>query len=84
MSDLLDAFRKDKEAMAALNEARKIRPIVPSFSLCKTKDEQEMMVEAIKYHAAMQQGFDLLYQYLTGQSFNNVKEIKDGRRNADA
>lgn len=83
MNDLLKSFRENSEAMAVLEEAKRVRPVVPAFVLCKTKDEQEMAVEAIKYHTAMQQGFDLLFQYLTGQAPTNLKEIKHVRRNAD-
>ena len=75
MSDLLKAFRKNAENMAVLAEAKRIRPVVPAFALCDTKDQQEMVVEKIKFHTAMQQGFDLCLRYLTGDA--------NGGRNAD-
>lgn len=66
MSDLLDAVRKDENFKAVMKEAAKIRPLVPEFSICKTKDEQEMVVEAIKFNTALRRGYDLLFTYLTG------------------
>lgn len=85
MTDLLKAMRENPEFKAVLEEALRIRPIVPAFNIMKTESEQYMVVENIKYYTAMKQGFDLLYQYLTGRSLNivNLKEISNGRSNAD-
>lgn len=66
MSDLLDAIRRDKNFKAVMEEALRKRPIVPDFALCKSKDEQEMVIENLKFHTAMKQGWDLLFTYLTG------------------
>lgn len=66
MSDLLDAVRKDENFRAVMIEAKSRRPVVPEFRICKTKDEQDMVVESIKYSTAMRQGWDLLYTQLTG------------------
>lgn len=70
MSDLLDGLRKNKEFQAVTQDMLKHRPLIPAFAICKTKDEQEMVVENIKYHTAMRNGFDLLYQLLTGKNPN--------------
>ena len=82
MSDLLKAIRENPEFRAVMEEALRQRPIVPAFSICKTKDEQDMVVENIKYFTAMKQGWDALFQHLTGRSPNNVKEISNGRARA--
>ena len=71
MTDLLKAIRENPEFRAAMEEALKHRPVIPAFSICKTKDEQDMVVENIKYYTAMRQGWDGLYLYLTGRSPSN-------------
>lgn len=67
MSDFLEALKSDGNYIAALKEAAAIRPVVPEFSIARTADEQYMIVERIKNATAMRQGFDLLYQHLTGR-----------------
>lgn len=74
MSDLLKAVRQNEEFKAVMKDATKRRPIVPVFSICQTKDEQDMVVESIKYYTAMQKGFDLLYQHLTGESHGRTAD----------
>jgi hypothetical protein len=85
MNDLLRAVRENPEFKQVMEDSLKMRPVIPAFSICKTKDEQDMVVENLKYFTAMRQGFDNLHQYLTGKNPNvsNVKEIKDGRAKAD-
>lgn len=82
MTDLLNALRKNPEFAAVLKDALKHRPIVPQFTICKTKDEQDMIVETIKYYTALRNGWDALYQYLTGENPNiaSLKEIQGGKR----
>lgn len=84
MNDLLKSYQGNAEFRQILEEALRIRPVIPAFSICKTKDEQDMVVENIKFYTAMRQGFDLLHQYLTGKSPNlsNVKEFSNGRTSA--
>jgi hypothetical protein len=67
LNDLLAELRKNPEFSAVLEDALKHRPVIPAFVLYDTKDEQEMVVEKIKYHTALRNGFDSLYQYLTGR-----------------
>lgn len=67
MSDILNEVRKSPEFRAAMEESLKHRPVIPAFVICDTKDEQEMVVEKIKFHTARQNGFDFLYQYLVGR-----------------
>ena len=67
MNDLLKAVRENKEFQAVMEEALKFRPVIPAFSICRTKDEQDMVVENIKFYTAMKQGWEGLYQYLTGK-----------------
>lgn len=85
MNELLKAQRDSPEFKAVMEDAWKQRPVIPAFSICRTKDEQDMVVENIKYYTAMRQGFDLLYQYLTGKNPNmlNVKELPHGRAKAN-
>lgn len=66
MTDLLEAIRKDEKFRAVMKEALSKRPVVPDFSLARTKDEQEMIIENLKFATALKQGFDVLYVYLTG------------------
>lgn len=66
MSDLLTHLRGQPEFVAVLKDMQKHRPVIPAFSLAKTADEQYMVIEAIKYNTALRQGFDILYQRLTG------------------
>jgi hypothetical protein len=76
-TDLLKQEREREEFKQIMKEAERLRPVIPAFSLCKTKDEQDMMIEAIKYHTSMRSGFDLLFQHLAGRSpnvFNLIKE----------
>lgn len=68
MSDLLKALRANKEFLAALDEVSKKRPVIPAFSICRTKDEQDMVVENIKFYTAMRMGFDLCHQLLSGKA----------------
>lgn len=65
--DLLTELRARGEFAAVMTDLLEHRPAVPAFALAKTHEEQYMIVERIKYHTAMQQGFDLLYQHLTGR-----------------
>lgn len=67
MSDLLNELRKNPEFQAVLDDALKHRPVIPAFVICGTKDEQDMVIEQIKYHTARRNGFDFLYQHLTGR-----------------
>ena len=67
MSDLHRSLKENPEFKAVMVEMLRFRPIVPAFSICKTKDEQEMVVESIKYYTALRNGFDLLHQLLTGK-----------------
>lgn len=67
MSDLLNELRKNPEFQAVLDDAIKTRPVIPAFVLADNKDDQEMVIEKIKFHTAMRQGFDVLYQYLAGR-----------------
>ena len=67
MSDLLKSLQKNEEFKAVMEEMLKHRPIVTAFSICRTKDEQEQNIEAIKYYTALRNGFDLLYHVLTGK-----------------
>lgn len=67
MSDILNEIRKSQTFQAALEDALKHRPVIPAFVLADNKDDQEMVIEKIKFHTAMRQGFDVLYQYLAGR-----------------
>lgn len=82
--ELLKALRENPEFKQVMQDAMKHRPVVSNFAICKTKDEQEMVVEAIKFSTGMRQGFDLLYAHLTGKAPNGVtllKETQSGRSN---
>jgi len=67
MSDLLDGLRKNPEFNAVLKDALKHRPVIPAFVISDTQEQQYMVIERIKANTMMRQGFDLLYQYLTGR-----------------
>ena len=67
MSDLLNDLRTKPEFLAALKDSLKHRPVIPAFVISDTQEQQYMVVEHIKQHTMMQQGFDLLYQYLAGR-----------------
>ena len=44
----------------------KMRPVVPDYMPQKTRDETANLIEQIKHQSSRQQGFDYLYQALTG------------------
>ena len=67
MSDLLDELRKNPEFSAVLEDSLKHRPVIPAFVICDTKDQQETVIEKIKYFTARRDGFDSLYQFLSGR-----------------
>jgi ribosomal protein L39E len=66
VDDLIKTFRSNPEFVQMMKAMQKNRPVIPAFSLAQTADEQYMIVERIKYATAMRQGFDILYQHLTG------------------
>ena len=47
---------------------RTVRPIVPQYSLCRSMEEREMLIEEIKIKTGERKGFDLLFQLLTGEN----------------
>jgi hypothetical protein len=66
MDKLLEAFRGNAEFVALMKSMVVHRPVIPAFSLAPTKDEQEQIIEALKFNTARRQGFDALFQRLTG------------------
>ena len=83
MNELLKALRENPEFKAVMEDLTKHRPIVPAFSICRTKDEQDMVIENIKFYTALKQGWDSLFTLLTGRGPTNVQEIQHGRAKAD-
>lgn len=67
MSDLLNELRTKPEFIAVLKDSLKHRPVIPAFVISETQEQQYMVVERIKQHTMMRNGFDLLYVYLVGK-----------------
>lgn len=66
MIDLLKALRDSQEFKIIMDGVKKDRPVVPAYTPQKTMDETANMIENIKHQSGKQQGFDLLFQILTG------------------
>jgi hypothetical protein len=66
-AQLLKALQEDPKYQAVMAEVFTQRPGIPRFSPQQTSAENEALVEKIKFEAARQIGFDLLYTLLTGQ-----------------
>lgn len=66
MNDLLKALRESREFSIIMDGMKKDRPVIPSYRPQKTMDETSNVIETIKYQSAKQEGFDLLFQMLTG------------------
>ncbi len=66
MNELLKALRESREFKIIMEGVKENRPIVPAYKPQKTIDETQNVIERIKYESARQEGFDLLYQTLTG------------------
>lgn len=58
-------FRKLMQEIRA-----ELRPIVRQWKPQETADANAALIEEIKFSQAQQQGFDLLYQILTGENPN--------------
>jgi len=65
--ELLFALREDPRYQAVLAEVSLQRPTIPRFEPQRTTEENDALVEKIKFFSAQQKGFDLLYMALTGQ-----------------
>lgn len=66
MKELLKQLRESPDFQSIMTEMLKSRPLVPSYTPQKTRDLTEHLVEQIKHQSSMQQGWDLLYQAMTG------------------
>jgi hypothetical protein len=55
------------EFQAVIEEAKKHRPIVPEFKIQKTRDDQEQLLDQIKFQTGRKEGFDFLLRLLTNQ-----------------
>lgn len=69
MTDYMMALKADIHFRNALEKIKeKSRPIVPAYSLCDTVEAREALLEKIKFETGRQDGFDLLFRLLTGES----------------
>ncbi len=67
MSQLLAALRESQDFQVIMDEMVKTRPVVQDYTPQKTMDETANLIEQIKHSSARRQGWDLLYQALTGK-----------------
>lgn len=66
MIELLKALRESQEFKIIMEGMKKERPVIPYYRPQKTMDETANSIEQIKYQSAKQEGFDLLFEKLTG------------------
>jgi len=66
LNPLLTQLRESREFQVVMVEMVKSRPLVPRYTPQLTRDATENLIEQVKHQSSMQQGFDLLYQLLTG------------------
>lgn len=67
MNDLLDKFRSDPDWHQVMEWAAKNRPPTVFYRPASTDDEENYQVRNWKAQCQKQDGFDLLYQILTGR-----------------
>ena len=65
--DLLKKLNAMPEFQAVMAESKQHRPIVPEFKILKTRDEQEHLLDQIKFQTGRRDGFDFLFRLLTNQ-----------------
>ena len=51
----------------AMKEIKKFRPVVPAYKPAQSCEEEDSLIERIKYASGEQSGFDLVYLVLTGE-----------------
>lgn len=51
----------------AMKEIKKFRPVVPAYKPAQSREEEDSLIERIKYASGEQSGFDLVYLVLTGE-----------------
>lgn len=69
MNDYIKAIRSDTKFREVMQDLAKTkRPIIPKYRVCASVDDAESLIEDIKFKTGQQQGFDMLFQELTGSS----------------
>lgn len=63
----LAQLKGDGKFKLVMKNVKEARPVIPSYRPQETRDMEAQLVEQMKYETARQQGFDLLYQILTGE-----------------
>ena len=63
---LIAHYREDPNFRQMMKEMGTQRPVIPTWKPQDTRDENEKLIEDIKYASALQQGWDLLFQTLYG------------------
>lgn len=72
--ELLKQLRASPDFQAVMKELVKHRPVIPYYTVQRTMDETNLLVEKIQAESCRQQGFDLLYQLLMGRNHGDVND----------
>lgn len=67
MNEALRLLRERPEFQMALKSVRMQRPVIPQYRPGKTPEEEQNIVNRIKFETGRQDGFDLLFTFLTGE-----------------
>ena len=63
----LKVLREYPEFQFAIDELKAKRPVIPKYSPASSFDDEQMLLNRIKYETARQDGFDLIFLCLTGE-----------------
>ena len=74
-TELVKAMRGSPEFVAVMESMVAQRPLVPAFKVVQTQDEEYRQSKVLTAQTARQEGFDLLFQLLTGKRLDqrNIK-----------
>jgi len=67
MKELLRALQESPDFQVVMDEALAYRPVIPEYKPGETIDETANIIERIKFYSAQRQGFDALFQMLSGR-----------------
>lgn len=67
MKELLRALQENPDFQTVMDFALSYRPVIPEYKPGETIDETANVMERIKFYSAQRQGFDALFQMLSGR-----------------
>ena len=63
-------IKNDPKFKQVMKEFKELRPVVPKYKPQQSMESSAELYERIKYESARQDGFDLIFLYLTGEKLD--------------